>query len=867
MRIKGFRAIYGDFKGAHDLLQAAPAVASEAAALTRFTDIPSQPPSKIIWQPFFRGLKFENHYVLIKTFHDENASRPGMVFSEAVFFPFDETIQTSNITPLIAVFSPTIVSAKKLNRDEFAISSARIDSSAAANERPPAGLITLLNELVESEDGDAPLVWLGQDSFLEIFAALWSRILPTQRENFAFRFCFVPQDFGSSRRPTLIYTLPELSSRWIGYRRIAPPDEKEEPKNKAVAFLLKDASSDDKEPLKAFLSKLGIEPTDWQSLRLSEQCVDYESKLEGGVITLSELRGLISRIAVLAPGKEQGSQYKKEVFPLFCKALVKEGAFDDFFAANRLNLAPFPEAEKLLRETIKDWLKKHLFALSAAQIKKAIARAVEIQNQIWGQTVFESLEKLGEALNKTTVGILWDWWQADEELFDLLSAYLPRDKQNGKIIYENCPRRLSGALGDKIRKFAVKEKSWRLYAVAASASLPPVEAVERHLAAEPADAAEATSGVPILFDRISTEEILKTFLQNERSEKLLPRLAEKAVASQKLLAQIDLRQKPWQKLAKAMLKTQETAFWKNVPSSRKILFGILDLKLSGDLGEVELLSYAAHIPSAPAGLLEYPERKRIWGHLPDEEREIFLERTAEEWWGVFIENQRAEQAEMPEPELKKHVLTESRIRRAIEKSVNPVDALLKIFAFFPELPERKFSDFLYFAVEKTRPVNQVTAIELGKFVRSYNAKDVARDVLRLVDRHGRNDLRPALEQCAEMFGIVETFWSSTLLNLRRTPLRWEDWEEAFDDCLIDLYRDGPSQSNLWKRAGGDSSVLLKHAVSGRDAWLDALQKLRRGGGGRKITTVRIIEEAKKDYPNNEKLALLEKLFYELGGSY
>jgi hypothetical protein len=304
MQIKGLRASYGDSRGAHDLLRTPSEIETVAVSLTTFTDNARQPPPQLIWQPFFRGFVFEDYYAFIKTFPDPTASRSGMVFSEALFYPLDKAVNVSTLTSLLAPFSPTVQEGKQRLIDEYTVSV--IENESRSLDVEPPGLIALCNNLIENETGKS-LVWLGQNGFVEVITALWTLMLPALRESFSFRFCFVPQDFGT-RKPTIIYTPSELAGRWVEYQRLSPTTDVTTPNNKAAAFLL---GRKEGESVSKFLSDLEIDLIDWQSLRLCEECINYLHKLSSGVITISEFRGLISRISVLVPDENQGSNYKK----------------------------------------------------------------------------------------------------------------------------------------------------------------------------------------------------------------------------------------------------------------------------------------------------------------------------------------------------------------------------------------------------------------------------------------------------------------------------------------------------------------------------------------------------------------------------
>lgn len=62
-----------------------------------------------------------------------------------------------------------------------------------------------------------------------------------------------------------------------------------------------------------------------------------------------------------------------------------------------------------------------------------------------------------------------------------------------------------------------------------------------------------------------------------------------------------------------------------------------------------------------------------------------------------------------------------------------------------------------------------------------------------------------------------------------------------------LYGEGPEDNNIWKRAGGNVSILSNHENL-KTQWYNAIDTLSKGGGGN-ITLKSFIEEVKKDFPD------------------
>lgn len=73
-----------------------------------------------------------------------------------------------------------------------------------------------------------------------------------------------------------------------------------------------------------------------------------------------------------------------------------------------------------------------------------------------------------------------------------------------------------------------------------------------------------------------------------------------------------------------------------------------------------------------------------------------------------------------------------------------------------------------------------------------------------------------------------------------------------ENLFASLYPAGPTDSEVWSRAGGDIAT-LKLGLSGRAAWHAAIRMLQQGGGGKEITLETLVQTALIDFPNNQVL--------------
>ena len=77
-------------------------------------------------------------------------------------------------------------------------------------------------------------------------------------------------------------------------------------------------------------------------------------------------------------------------------------------------------------------------------------------------------------------------------------------------------------------------------------------------------------------------------------------------------------------------------------------------------------------------------------------------------------------------------------------------------------------------------------------------------------------------------------------------------QRGLEQILVDLFPTGPTDQDIWLRAGGELSH-LKLAGNGRAQWFSALRILAQGGGGAGISRGSLIEAALEEFPNHREL--------------
>ena len=105
--------------------------------------------------------------------------------------------------------------------------------------------------------------------------------------------------------------------------------------------------------------------------------------------------------------------------------------------------------------------------------------------------------------------------------------------------------------------------------------------------------------------------------------------------------------------------------------------------------------------------------------------------------------------------------------------------------------------------------------------------------------------RAAANAAAFCFEMINEIKTETVKYLDTDSL---EFRKKLVNELVSLYPQGPEQDDIWKRAGGDVSILVNSA-NRKSQWFNAIEKIYLGGGGKAITMNSLINEVKDDYPN------------------
>jgi hypothetical protein len=123
-------------RGGHALLAKSGVNEAPYEGILGRTDLPGSLPPGVEWSSFLSGFVFETFYVLMRTHPDTNASRGGMVCSQALFLPVEEAIAIDDLDPILTFLPLDTSRASTLQPIEFDSSTSLRLIDSAANITP-----------------------------------------------------------------------------------------------------------------------------------------------------------------------------------------------------------------------------------------------------------------------------------------------------------------------------------------------------------------------------------------------------------------------------------------------------------------------------------------------------------------------------------------------------------------------------------------------------------------------------------------------------------------------------------------------------------------------------------------------------------
>jgi hypothetical protein len=792
---------------------------------SQWLDIPDVVPSGVNFSPYISGFSLEDQYVISRTFLDVNASRSGMVVAYALAVSIDEITFLNDINKLLELLPGSPCNEKNFSSQCVILNSA--NDLAVVNGDFSYDVAELL---VDKRDG--PVIHVGLSGFEELVASIWEKLWPSMRKNFIFRLSLSPRDCVEPALPSLVCIPESLVSRWNNnYKIIGRAQNSESLSVAAQAFFAGYSEFND------FVEKFGIELKNPSMLGLLVQAqMKYTIKLSGFADCLS----LVRLVEVLSPENIKGCNNKKALISRL-ENLIRESKIDEILKLRNLKGSGFSTIHII-------WNAIELKVMGCQfSIQNDISIIAIISNSFgdekavgnWRQAVKSGFTRLFSIENSSFYSAIWRWLNHEPQVTIQLLSYINITPAIESLLENQAPNNISKEAEEYALPFFAENNLLQLHGLVLGLCYSAYNAFSKQLKID--RDISFTKGLEALANRLNPGELLQSCLA-VNDQRVTGITVDKAVVNPLILSEVSFSSSQslsiWARVLAINLDV-----W-NVPQkSQEILFSLLDeFVISGCSDHIELVRLLSKTPISD--LCEFSKRSSIWNLLDSGTRDNYLNQTALGWYRRALELNFVDL----DDQLEKAIyiipgLGEKMKRNSLENT----QGVLGVFSRIRSFSEFDFTTWLVFWIDSVRGKSNSNMEATGRFIQEKHWKRAAALVFTKY-RFSAQDIRFILNFCKELL----PFWDRLSIGQYKSDEKWE----VLINIVQELYPSGPEEQEIWSRSRGKRSDLWSSG-SGLERWGHAVDKIRNGA---KPLAMDLICEIRSDFPNNEKVVILEEMF-------
>ena len=781
-------------------------------------------------------------YVLTRVFPDTSAPRQDMVFAHALFLPLDAFCRLGSLKRAKALLATGInksVTLPVLELEEEASPASPTPGAMTARH------VALVQALVDVEAAQPP-VWVGQGGFDSVVTALWEHLSPEMRRSFEFSLVFAKANL-VGRHFTVVATPEDCATYWPGGYRLVRSHDLGSPIGLSDGYLL---GQPEGEAVRRLERDLETSATSFNSLQQLSFIATYLKDAQDGVAgaTLDAVR----QIGAYVPDPACGAGFKAQLL----SQLVDEaaaGGRSSVWGLRNLPLAPFPNGKSFLKRAIQGWVRRNVASLPQhadadviGTVSDALLQEKPRENPEWKNLFTEALESTLAAWKDEYAVTVWTLWTSCAEVVSSLGPLLPDSSTVESALSASILPTLGSATGKRILLLCQARHWYLLHAATAVAYLPPQDAISKHLEFDQRNT--DASALTFLTSKMADDTVVQASLVVQ-DQRLYRVAAGRIVSNPNLLSGVDLRDQAWQTL---LLRSLEAGAYLLISGGgdTNIVFALLDLLISGEQIEPELLGVLAHDPRY-SDLCDYESREAALSRMPRSPQTAFVQATAGGWMARFEKDPSS-------------VPAVAGLVRGRITSVEHIRAWLRGSRSTPELVVaflRMHGDALHIdepVSEWIRSQDTLTTIQaanIGSLIGDRRWHMAANALAQAAMSH--RSWGAGLPPCKSLVTPLVRF---QLAFAGHDPeINAGDWWEAWATVSSRLFHDGIEDRRIWSVADGDpSQISLKSP--GHTQWVDALRLLRQGGAKRKISVPGLLHRMRNEFPNDRDLYGLEMMW-------
>lgn len=791
--------------------------------LSSFTDRPGSTYG-LDMPSYFSGKKIGEYFIFTRTYQDSLSSRPGMVFTHALIFDINDILNIDNISFVFGLFSEDIPDPTERNTELNVIEHKYLDSQTDSFKYSKY-IQTALQSLLSDR---LPIIFSGKESnFTKLLQVIWKGALPSIRSKIKFQIGFCSNDIQPNNDFTIIYVHEKFLDKWITFPVINDTDDnKVELKSDEERLLLGDIESN---KLHSFIEDLSINLNSFKLITIIHRAFNYYKKLKE--CTISESLQLIRTIAKFSPSAN-ASNIKSEAIDRLA-ILLPTASENEIKGLRNIDFSLFVNGKIKVENGIEVYLKNQFNSVNTDYDSFAsfLCEIFEENEDIcwWHDIIINKVSSIIRRLSNYSV--VWKLFLSNYKLLKFFEPYIDRSFDKEKLLLSTYPQVTDLRVVKEINRFANSRKWYRLYATSnldifnVQESLLEQIKIEKEL-----ELHSPYSGLDIILTKISDTEFIKLAV-NTNNDKFNIIAGEKCIDKPQLLSEMDINNSVWLDIwAYSLSKTKTISL--GISNPKDIVYSIFNQMIEGvQIPDAILANISI---SEYSNIKDYPNRKILWDKIPTIYVSSILIKTS----NAIIEPILSGNDERDiEAIIERQILSHNFMDRICHgKSLK---SILFIYDNFPSLNE----SYLLKAIDDyyNNNIDILDSEKLGILAEKNRWKNIAEKILDKAKYN--NSYRPALNKCSSLI----SWWNKLLNNhLFNDKITEQDYFKLLIELAVILYEKGPEDNDVWKRAGGDISI-LSNKDSRREQWHSAIDKLRIGGGGKEITPLSLLKEMKKDY--------------------
>ncbi len=836
------QSICGERKKAWDLLKTTMSDSDTAKKIAFKTDLHDSPPSGIPWQPVIRGFPFDDLYLLLKTYPDTSPDvRKGRVFSHCLVITKKDLPKIVDLKQLFDQFKNSINKSISL---EIITYHEKTKITPSIRESLQHRFNKAIRAFTNLEENKSTIIWVGQEDYEDAICKFWQLLSPEKRLNFNFGINFNTSEIPKGRINFI--TVPEnIENKFI---------------NSGFCIIRKDDSITLTEFLEKFLAgdkKTAERLTTFKNvIETSDLTISDISIIAKGITTFEDINTVedLKKIVTLShivakysPDKKKGIIFKKQLLDKICSIAVRANV-QEIKLLKIFKIESFKDSEKKLSKAMTIWIENILFSLNENKkrnLTSIINQYYEATSTNWCMNLIgEKLKTFLTKIDSLKAEIIWQWITNDIELLKKIQSDIDISRISENHFVSHVPVKIEKSLFSVLKSFAIKAKWLKLHAAILKNEHPFELALAEQLKVD--TDFQFDEAVKIITNGVKPQLILD-FAITHSDNRIIKITGSLCHDDYTLLTKINVKNSNWQRIWLEAI-CNGNSITDGIKNPQNEIFNLFDFLVEGNSCNENLLQKISE--SEFANLLDYPKMGLIWLKFPTNLKNKFLEKTASSLLKSISENSTFK---LPSDKvISDYIIRGEAISTFLYYNKGNIKNTLPIFTAFKQLNECILKDYIS---NYTGTLDVIDAIQLGKLVINRGYKSVA-DVIYGKIFYNHN-FEYALKECYSLLDFlkqVHIYLSGSFSNIKP---KTDQWWDAIQELFIKLYSGGPSDNKIWLQAGGEEYDLLKYGT-GKELWIHALKKLRKGGCTG-ITIEKLLMKMMQEHPNNDELKTLTEI--------